>query len=411
MNQKLKTVIRFEVIRQLKKPSFWLALFLIPTFIFGISFLSATDQSQIQNSIENNFDQDKKIGLSDTAQFIDPEILKQNSNISLYPNLEQGVEAVKTGTIDAYYYLPPDFIDHPEIKLYTRRSNTNLFENYQPPIEKLLSATAVKNASKLHSIALTKKYTFNTTNFDQTGNPVNLISRSIIPGAILAIFYVLIIVFGNRMLMAVVEEKENRISEMLLTAISAHDLIVGKIFALIILGFIQISIFILPFASLLIINRHQPFINSILSGIEFNPLLVFANLCLLLFSYFLFAGFSVFVGSLTPTAKDASQYISIVTIGTIAPLFFINSFISLTPTPLTIFLSYFPLSAPIALMLRNTFGTLPWPEFLLGLFTIILSSIIITKLAVKSFHKNAINFNLVKPSFKPRVSWKPHQQK
>lgn len=69
---------------------------------------------------------------------------------------------------------------------------------------------------------------------------------------------------------------------------------------------------------------------------------------------------------------------------------------------MTYALSYFPLSAPIAMMLRNAFGMLPWYEFMIGIIEIGAFSAITIYLATKSFQKNAINFSLPKIRLKKR---------
>ena len=243
---------------------------------------------------------------------------------------------------------------------------------------------------------LTNQIKVENTTFSKTGEQTNLLGKAIAPIAILAIFYILICVFGNRMPMAVVEEKENRISEMILTAVSAKELMIGKIIALILLGLLQITVFVIPVLCLVFLNRENPMISNIFSLIEFEPISIIANLTLLVFSYILFTGVSVLVGSMMPTARDASQYMAVVMISLMLPFFFLSEVTSTNATMLTYGLSYFPLSAPIAMMLRNAFGLLPWYEFALGLIEIGLFAVLSIFLAAKSFQKNAINFSLPK---------------
>ena len=59
-------------------------------------------------------------------------------------------------------------------------------------------------------------------------------------------------------------------------------------------------------------------------------------------------------------------------------------------------MTYFPFSAPIALMLRSGFGTISTLEYCIGILVVAVSAVIMTKLAVDSFQKNAINFGTLK---------------
>lgn len=397
----IKKVIKFEIIRQIKKPSFWISLLLMPLLFIGLFGLSAMNNAGVEKSLSESPKSEKILGLTDESS-----LLKDNTNFIRYPDKEEGVTAVKDGKIDIFYHIPADFPTNPKISYYVKSNTLNLFSSDDKYIKNALTAVAVDQISPLNLTLIQGSYTTEQTTFNNAGKEVNIFGQAIIPLVILAIFYILICVFGNRLLMAVVEEKENRISEMILTSISAKNLIIGKIIALITLGTIQISIFIIPMLGLLIANLNNPAVESIIKSIELNPVIISANITLLFVSYFLFTGLSTFIGTLTPTAKDASQYFSIIVMGVISPLFFTNSFISQEPNLMTYILSYFPLSAPLALMLRNAAGLLPWYEFIGSIGMLSIYSIIIINLAIKSFQKNAINFSVVKPNFKIRSSWK-----
>lgn len=416
-NHKINTVAKFEIIRQLKKPSFWISLFAIPAVIVGIWGLSFLNSSNLEQEIKKaGSGKVEKIGITDKLNIINPKILKSlhqnqpdSAKIYFYQNPKEGIEKIQSGELDLYYHISANFIKDGKIILYQKSSpEKSLLSSggNTSPLKVLLSQAVSLTTTPLEQRILSNNYSFETNIINSAGENDNLLGRAIIPGAILLIFYFMIAVFGNRMLMAVVEEKENRVSEMLLSAVSARDLIVGKILALISLGFIQITVFILPIICLILFNLQNPAISGILANLEFHPSIFLANLALLFFSYFLYTGFSVFVGSISPSARDASQYIGIIVMGFMAPLFFLNSIMSETPNTITYILSYFPLSSPITLMLRNTIGSLPIQELLIGLVEITLLSILVVFLAIRSFQKNAINFEAKKFSFNPRNLWK-----
>jgi ABC-type Na+ efflux pump permease subunit len=131
---------------------------------------------------------------------------------------------------------------------------------------------------------------------------------------------------------------------------------------------------------------------------------------LLVAAYFMFTAMSMIVGVISPTAKDANSYSSVVIITVILPMFFINVFMPSGTSALTYVLSYFPASAPIALMLRGIFNNLPAWEFWLGLADVIIAGLLCALLATRIFCKNAIEFT-PKINFKnlfnnPRKNWK-----
>ena len=100
---------------------------------------------------------------------------------------------------------------------------------------------------------------------------------------------------------------------------------------------------------------------------------------------------------MVPTARDASQFIAPVIIGIMLPFYFMQSFFIAEPNFMVSFLTYFPLSAPTALMLRNAFETLSPFEFYLGLAEIIVLAVLSIRFTVRLFQKNAVNFEIIKP--------------
>lgn len=405
---KIRNVFKFEVIRQLKKPTFWISLLLLPLGICAVIVLSALNGSSVDSVIENANFGEKKIGLTDGANLLADTDLTETTGTEIIKifSEEEGREKVKNGELDVYYYITEDFATSRKVKIIDRAADAGLLNLNSVPFSNVLKAGVYKKLSAEDIIMVENAVEYETIDLDENGAQVSVLGQAIVPIVILAIFYLLICVFGNRLTMALVEEKENRISEMILTAVSAKTLVIGKILSLIALGFVQIFVFIIPVIAAVIIYRDTPMVASVLSVIDLDPVRIIGNVCLLLMSYFMFAGACTLVGSLMPTARDASQYIGVVMVGVVLPLFFLNNFMVGDTSAAVYILSYFPLSSPIALMLRNAFGNLPTWELVLGVVELAVASVFVLRMTVKSFQKNAINFSVVKPKFGVRKSWK-----
>ena len=74
------------------------------------------------------------------------------------------------------------------------------------------------------------------------------------------------------------------------------------------------------------------------------------------------------------------------------PLYFMQAFIASDPSAAVQFMTYFPFTAPIALMLRSGFGTITTPEYIVGIAVVTVSAVIMIRLSIRTFQKNAINF-------------------
>ncbi len=399
---KIGTVYKFEMTRQLKKPSFWVMMLLFPLAICAILGISMLSGAGVDSVIESGNFEDKKIAVVDEAG-----ILGESKAMFIDAGtVEAGIEGVKNKEYDIFYHVPANLAETNTIKIYDRAEDAGLFSFNSIPFANTLKYEVYKGLDQNQISIIENTLQYETVDFDEKGESVNILGRAIVPIAILAIFYILICVFGNRLTMALVEEKENRISEMLLTSLSAKELVIGKILSLITLGFIQIAVLLLPVIAALVIFRDNQTVAQILSIVEINPGIIIGNIALLLVSYFLFTGACTLVGSLVPTARDASNYVGIAIVFIIAPLIMMSNFIGNNPNVATYIMSYFPLTAPIALMLRNAFGNLPTYELIIGIIDLAVASVFILSLTIKSFQKNVANFSVAKPTFGKRKSWK-----
>lgn len=413
---KIGIVTKFEVIRQLKKPLFWIFLLLLPVGLFVIIGLSALDSYNMTSSLKDGSNlSTKTIGYTNESgmyQNIKDDLTKAFSSETTIAkvvdvaSVEDGKNEVAAGNLDIYYHLPQNFAETLGINVYYRAAASSLITDYGTPFLTAMKNSAIEKLGVEDKIVLSGAMHFDHIALNAEGNVKNPLGEAIIPIAIAVIFYVLICVFGNRLVAALTEEKENRITEMILTSITPKDFVIGKILSLILLGFIQIAVFIVPLVALLIIYRDNPVVAMVTEQMTVNPLILVTSLLLLFLSYFFFAGASTYVSSMVPTARDANNYFSIVMMGMMLPLFFISSFMADTPGSVVYVLSIFPLSAPVSLMMRNALGTITTPELIFGLAELAICSAFVIRLTVKSFQKNAINFSVVKPKLGIRKSWR-----
>ncbi|MDR2063286.1 MAG: ABC transporter permease [Candidatus Nomurabacteria bacterium] len=386
----LKEVIRFEVVRSLKKPSFWVAAILLPVLLIGYILFAGFSGMNAEEMLSQNSNlDDKQVSLMDESKLISASVLE---NVATIEDKAQGVENVKTGTMDVFYFVPSD-LKQP-IEVYSRDGAGSILTDYKSKVDEWLKVSVLGELTEEQAAVMVGSYQVNDIKFNDSGAESDELSQMIAPLVGLVVFYVLICIFGNRLTTSTVEEKENRITEMLLTSISAKTLIIGKIVSLILLGFLQVMILVVPILLIFLFARGHSIagidLSTLIPNVELNPLVVIVSILLLLLSYLLFVGLGVFVGTLVPTAKEASSYVSVMMILVIMPMFFISSFLSTTPTTVTYVLTFFPTSAPISLFLRFAFGTLQWWEMALGLLIVAVFAALIIRQAIRVFQFGAV---------------------
>ena len=415
---RIKEVIRFEVVRSLKKPSFWIAAVLIPVgFALYIGFAALVGYNAGEAMEAGTNTTNLKLGYYDESEYLKQTKFvnadEKEQTLEAQESKDAGIAAVKDKKIDVFYYIGKDFAESKKVEIYTKPDNASITDDYSAPIRNLLATTAATNVDAIDFAVITNAVDYEMTTFDAKDNheidASEKVKEIIGPGIALVCFYILMVVLGNRLTAAMVEEKENRISELLLTSIKPVDFIIGKIISLMIVGIIQLIVLVVPMLILYKLGQNGNVFPDWLQ-ISFDFVSIAQYMLMLIISYFLFTAMSVIIGVISPTAKDANSYSGVMVIMVILPIFFINVFMPNGTSTLTYVLSYFPPSAPIALMLRGVFGNLPTWEFWLGLADIAVFGLLAARLATYIYCKNAIEFT-AKINFKklfgtPRKSWK-----
>lgn len=388
MNSFTFKVAKFEIMRQLKKPAFWAATLLIPLLMGGIYFVSFISSQNVNENPE--LGQDTKVAITDDAG-----VFSEDAPYVINGDKEYGKELVTKGEVDLYFYIPQDFLETKKAEFYHISEGLEIFNFDANILKSLMAQDAAKRVAPSDILSLNGQFEIVDNKLSKDGKDSNALGKAIIPFFIGILFFMFICLCGNRFLLSVVEEKENRISEMILTAVSPRHLIVGKIIAMLVLGSIQMLAITIPVLLLIFANRDNPMLSQIMAMIEVDPVAIILSILLFIVSSIFYAGTCTFVGSLVSTAKDASSFIGPAIIAMVFPLYLMQMFMMTEPNFIVQFFTYFPLSAPVALMLRQGFGTISTLEYCIGLAVVFAAAVVMIRLAVITFQKNAINFGTV----------------
>jgi ABC-2 type transport system permease protein len=387
----LKTVCYFEIIRTLKKKSFWITAISFPiviSLIFAVIFFS--NQATKQATADTN-NQTFSLAITDTANVINPSFAS-HLHARMITDKSHGVDMVKSGVIDAYFYYPAD-ISKQKVEVYA--NDVGLFDNgrYQATAQALLTQSAIANVDTQTLTILQNKVGFTSLTY-KNGNAYDGLKQVIAPGIFLILFYVLIAMFGSQMLTSTTEEKENRVIEMLLTTVKAKTLIIGKIISLIVLALLQVITILVPLVTIYLLFGSQLSLPNVdLTNLPLDPLRIAIGAMIFGASFMLFTGLLVAIGAAMPTAKEASGFFGIIMMFIFGPLYAFTLFISAPHSTIVSFLSYFPLTAPIPLMLRNAVGNLSLPEALLGIAILVASASVVLAVAIRLFRFGALEYS------------------
>jgi ABC-2 type transport system permease protein len=387
----LSTVIRFEIVRTLKKKSYWVMALGFPVMmmaIFSIIYFSNQSTNKAAEELQN---QSFSIEVTDETHLIKPSILSALKAKTI-DNKQQGINDVESGKVDSYIYYPSD-ISKQAVEVYGQ--DVGIFNNSRyDAVAGMIMKESIQNSvnPNIRSVIGGTAQTNVTTYRD--GEAYDPFKQMILPGLFLVLFYMLIAFSANQMLTSTIEEKENRVIEMILTTIEARTLVIGKIVSQVALSLLQGCIIVLPALAgyfLFHDKLNLPFVD--LTTLPVNILRILTGALVFAVSFMFFTGILVLIGSSVPTAKEASQFLGVVMIAIFGPLYAVSLFISAPDAPLVRFLSLFPLTAPIPLLLRNAVGNLhPW-ELAVALPILIASAAFVLMLAVRVFRYGALEYS------------------
>lgn len=387
----LRTVLRFEIVRTLKKKSFWAIALGFPLMfaaIFGIIFLSNQSTSDAEANLEK---QQFSLAITDDSGLLRPDVLSA-VGAKQVTDRATGRQDVTEGKVDAYIYYPSD-LTKDKIVVYAK--DVGLFDNgrYSTVAKSLLTASVQSDVKPEVLAVIQGNVNAQVTTF-RDGQEFDPIKQMIFPGVFLVLFYLLIAFFGNQMLTSTTEEKENRVIEMILTTIEARTLIIGKILSLILLAFIQGLVIVLP-ALIGYLFLHDklalPALDLSSIPVDWGRILISATIFGV--SFLLFTGLLVAIGASVPTAKEAGGFIGLVMMLLFGPLYAATLFISAPSSPFVIGLSLFPFTAPIPLLLRNAVGNLTGWEIALSLIILTVSAVLVMGIAVRLFRYGALEYS------------------
>jgi len=387
----LGTVFNFEFLRTITKKSFWVRTLSIPVLIVAVIALSIFSSKAASKAGEKAEQSHFSIAVIDDSHLVGAAVLTA-AGAKAVLDRPHGIEMVKTGAVDAFFYYPARPWDEP-VEVYAKDdglANNSKYEAVATQLLKAGLAQAVGGADKAKLLEVGPT-TMLTTYHD--GQQTKGFGRAIVPGLFLVLFYAVIVLLGNQMLTSTTEEKENRVIEMILTSVTARTIIVGKILALVTLGLIQILALLLPIVVGYFGFRSQLNIPQIdLNTLSFAPVPILAGAAIFVGGFLLFTALLVAIGSAVPTAKEAGGFFGFTMILVFVPFYALGAIVTSPDQLIVKVMSFFPLTAPITLMLRNAAGNLSALETIVGVSILLVSGVILMALAIRIFRFGSLEY-------------------
>ncbi|HEX8390689.1 MAG TPA: ABC transporter permease [Candidatus Saccharimonadales bacterium] len=392
-NHKLRAVVRHEYTTIIKQPSFWISLIFVPILIAIITLINVlTDDSTDIDPTKEKV----SVALVDESGLIDPSIAQTYKLQSNAPSeLATLEDNVKNGTLDGLIVYPNNLQKSGSYQLFSDNSEkdngaivseigkTVLQQSLLAPLDDNVAALAVAGGQ---GDLLSYK----------NGKPARAFTEYVVPGAFLILFYIILVFSVSYALTSVSEEKENRSIEMVLSYVKPRTLILGKLFGIILVTLTQIAIIGLMAVAAYIVAR--AFGNDLSLPIDLNqlsivPFEIGIGIGFLVVGFIFYVALMAMIGAIFPSSKEASGFSTVFFILPAVPFWGMEAILNQPSGVFTQILTYFPLTAPTSVLLRNAAGNLSPFEGLVSLAILTLATVLTVLLTAKAFRLGTLEYS------------------
>ena len=354
----------------------------------------------------------------------------------LQAELKKSLESEEFGLL----YIGEDVVKNPNnIQLYTNSSSSMLIEDaITDQIEEIVEAERLKehNISDLKQILEAIEVDISLTTFrnDNKEQTASSSAASSFIGIILGfVLYFFLVIYGSIVMQSIIEEKNSRILEVLVSTVRPFDMMMGKILGVASVALTQIAIWgvLLIVISAAVIPAVMP--DDILAGVEavkagadaatlatdvdMEAITALASIMdtgyiaqivalLLLFmmgGFLLYAAMYAAVGASVDQAQDAQQLTTPITIPIIFAFLILTMVMNDPNSPVVVWCSMIPFTSPIVMMGRIPSGIATW-EIILSLVLLYSTFVVMVWVAGK-IYRVGIFMHGKKPSFKDLYRW------
>lgn len=363
---KIGYIIKREYLTRVKKKSFIIMTFLGP-LIMSVMMIGPVWFAQLDNEPVHQVVVCDESGLFGDA-------FKETSNLK-FSMLDSEFEQLKLlfnkSEVQTLVHIPKNTTD--EIIVYTKSTNQVYYQYIQSVIQTRIYEHHLRG--KL-PITITQK------KVAQTGVQTANIVKQILSYAGVILIYFFIFLYGIQVMKGVIEEKSNRIVEVMISVVKPFHLMIGKIVGICLLGLTQFFIWLTLSGSItyFLAKHFQIYrysnahiqdtltkgvdfdfamdMNMIVTSLESIDLMLVLGSFVFFFigGYLLYGALFAIVGAASDADTDTQQFIFPLTIPLLFSVMMTPNIISNPHGTLAKVMSFIPFSSPIVSMVRLPFS-------------------------------------------------------
>ncbi len=427
---KIKLIIWREFITRVRKPSFLIMTILGPVLIAGGLLLTAFIASR-ESTTHNVLVIDKE-GVIGTQ-------LKDTESVKFFlDGHEWSDSSFKESPYTVRVNLLPNVLITPQADLYYKKLPSEFaMATIRNELEKAIELAKLKDEgiNKEAYDRVRKPFDLKTFDIEEVDTQSFAKERALIGFFFGYFMFIFIFMYGVQVMRGVMEEKQNRVVEVLISSVKPFQLMMGKIIGIALVGFIQFMLWIIITTTMvgvgmavLAADKFDPkqlaeqgmtaemqaqldqtraggseeFDQSQITGLieQINiPLVLAVFLFYFICGYLLYSSLLAAIGSAVDSETDTQQFMFPVTIPMIVAIIIAQMAVYNPESPAVLWCSLIPFTSPIVMMVRVAMGSAPMWQLLLSMALLIATFIFTTWIAGRIYRTGILMYG-------KKVSWK-----
>ena len=427
---KIKLIIWREFITRVRKPSFLIMTILGPLLIAGGILLTAWIGSREAT--------DHHVLVIDTEGVIGRKLENSDRVTFFLDGHEWTDSAFQAGPYTVRIKLLPDVLNDPRADLYYKSLPSEFVMNHiRGELDKSIELARMKQANIDPEAfeRVRKPLDLNSYDIEDVDNQSYAKELAMIGFFFGYFMFIFIFIYGVQVMRGVMEEKQNRVVEVLISSVKPFQLMMGKIVGIALVGFTQFLLWIGITLVITVIGT------AVLAGDKFDPatlaeqgvtadmqaqlieqqagsmkkmdqsdvfvILEQVNIPLVLavFAFFFIGGYLLYssllaaIGSAVDSETDTQQFMFPVTVPMIIAIVVAQIAVVNPDSTMVTVCSFIPFTSPIVMMVRVVMGTVPIWQLLLSMLLLVVTFVGTVWLAGRIYRTGILMYG-------KKVGWK-----
>lgn len=292
--------------------------------------------------------------------------------------------------IEAFVIVPPDIsAENAEFSFFTRKAgdfiiNTAIEDALNDAVRAQRLADADISEEKLR--AINKRIDFKSFQLTEDGDTKGTDSGPVAAFVVAMLIYIVLAIYGQAIMSAIVEEKETRISEILFSSARPFELMMGKLVGVGLAGLTQLAIWISSLLVVLTFAAATAALNELEITIPtISVLTIVYFFVFFLLGYFIYATIYALIGSMVTSMQEGSQFAFPPIMLLLVGLYFCFAVVRDPNSTLAFWVSIAPFFAPIVMPVRILSEMPPFWHIALAIVLNLLSIMGLTWVAARVY--------------------------